>query len=118
MDEMLGRLDSFSITEDEATVIGIPDEILEKGRKVARYGLLGKVLSSKPFNKGSVMATLTKLWAAVGELSAQVIDRDIFLFSFENEQDRARVLSMEPWSFNKSMFCRWNHGLLISLWCY
>ncbi|GMN35437.1 hypothetical protein TIFTF001_048454 [Ficus carica] len=58
MEEMLGRLSSFSITEEEAMVIGISDE---------------------------------------------VIDRDMFLFSFEKEQDRAKVLAMEPWSFNKSL---------------
>lgn len=103
MEEMLGRLGSFSITEEEATVIGIPDDVIEKSRKEASFGLLGKVLSSKPFNKGSVMSTMIKLWAADGDLSAQVIDRDIFLFSFKKEQDRARVLAMEPWSFNKSL---------------
>ena len=103
MEEMLGRLSSFSITEEEATVIGIPDEVIEKGRNKARFGMLGKVLSSKPSNKGSVMSTMTKLWAAEGDLSAQVIDRDTFLFSFEKEQDRARVLAMEPWSFNKAL---------------
>ena len=31
-----------------------------------------------------------------------MIDRDTFLFSFEKEQDRAKVLAMERWSFNKS----------------
>ena len=103
MDEMLGRLSSFSITEEEASVIGIPDEVIEKSRKEASFGLMGKVLSSKPFNKGSVMSTMIKLWAADGDLSAQVIDRDTFLFSFKKEQDRARVLAMEPWSFNKSL---------------
>ncbi|GMN22624.1 hypothetical protein TIFTF001_051230, partial [Ficus carica] len=103
MDAMLGQLSSFSITEEEASVIGIPDDVIEKGRKEARFGLMGKVLSSKPFNKGSVMSTMTKLWAADGDLSVQVIDRDIFLFSFEKEQDRSRVLAMEPWSFNKSL---------------
>ncbi|GMN58292.1 hypothetical protein TIFTF001_027393 [Ficus carica] len=103
MDEMLGRLSSFSITEDEAAVIGIPDDVIEKSRKGASFGLMGRVLSSKPFNKGLVMSTMVKLWATDGDISAQVIDRDIFLFSFEKEQDRARVLAMEPWSFNKSL---------------
>ncbi|GMN29722.1 hypothetical protein TIFTF001_051734 [Ficus carica] len=72
MDEMLGQLSSFSITEEEASVIGIPDDVIEKGRKEARFGLMGKVLSSKPFNKGSVMSTMTKLWDADGDLSVQI----------------------------------------------
>ncbi|GMN44875.1 hypothetical protein TIFTF001_014061 [Ficus carica] len=126
MDEMLGRLSSFSITEEEASVIGIPDEVIEKGRKEASFGLMGEVLSSKPFNKGSVMSTMIKLWAADGDLSAQVIDRDIFLFSFKKEQDRARVLAMEPWSFNKSLMLlktvngdetlRWDSWNLTCFW--
>ncbi|GMN68652.1 hypothetical protein TIFTF001_037707 [Ficus carica] len=103
MEEMLGHLSSFSITEEEAMVIGIPDEVMEKGRKEARFGLLGKILSSKPYIKGSVMSTMDKLWVTEGDLSTQVIDRDTFLFSFEKEQDRAKVLAMEPWSFNESL---------------
>ncbi|GMN44333.1 hypothetical protein TIFTF001_013533 [Ficus carica] len=42
MEEMLGRLSSFSITEEEATVIGIPDDVVEKGRKEARLDCWGK----------------------------------------------------------------------------
>ncbi|GMN63225.1 hypothetical protein TIFTF001_032294 [Ficus carica] len=101
MDEMLGRLSSFSITEEEASVIGIPDD-------------------------GSVMSTMIKLWSAEGDLFAQVIDRDIFLFSFKKEQDRARVLAMESWSFNKSLILlkvvngdetlRWDSWSLMCFW--
>ena len=69
MDEMLGRMSSFSITEEEATVIGIPDDVVEKGRREARFGLMGKILTSKPFNKGSVISTMTKLWAVEGDFS-------------------------------------------------
>ena len=126
MDEMLGRLSSFSITEDEVAVIGIPNDVIEKSCKGASFGLMGRVLSSKPFNKGSVMSTMVKLWAADGDISTQVIDRDIFLFSFEKEQDRARVLAMEPWSFNKSLILlkavngdetpRWDSWYLMCFW--
>ncbi|GMN64048.1 hypothetical protein TIFTF001_033116 [Ficus carica] len=66
MEEMLGRLSTFSITEEEAKVIGIYDE-------------------------GTFMSTMDKLWGAEGDLSIQEIDRDIFLFSFEKEQGRAKV---------------------------
>ena len=126
MEEMLGRLSSFSITDEEAMVIGISDEIMEKGRKEARFGLMGKILSSKPYSKGSVMSTMDKLWVTNGDLSAQVIDRDTFLFSFEKEQDRAKVLAMEPWSFNKSLLIlkavngdetlRWDSWSLTCFW--
>ncbi|GMN37350.1 hypothetical protein TIFTF001_006730 [Ficus carica] len=54
MEEMLGHLSSFSIMEEEAKVIGISDEVMEKDRR-------------------------------------------------EKEQDRMKVLVMEPWTFNKSL---------------
>ena len=34
MDEMLGRMSAFSITEEEATVIGIPDDIINKVKEL------------------------------------------------------------------------------------
>ncbi|GMN40449.1 hypothetical protein TIFTF001_009667 [Ficus carica] len=83
MEEMLGCLNSFSITEEEAMVIGISNEVMEKGREEARFGLLGKILSSKPYNMGSVMSTMDKL---------------------------AKVLAMEPWSFNKSLILKAVNG--------
>ena len=64
------HLSSFSIIEEEAMVIGIPDEVLEKGRKEARFWLLGNILSSKPYNKGSIMSTMDKLWVTNSDLSA------------------------------------------------
>lgn len=65
------------------------------------------------------MSTMDLLWDAKGRLSIREIERDIFLFSFGKEADRARVLDWEPWIFNKALLVlrkvegnevpRWTH---------
>lgn len=38
MEEMLGRLESFSIAEEENEVIGISDKVLAAGRRSSQFG--------------------------------------------------------------------------------
>ena len=47
MDDIAGRWKSLSITEEEEVVFGVSDEVMKKGKRVVKWGLLGKLLVNK-----------------------------------------------------------------------
>lgn len=53
MEEIPERWRNLSIEAEEEEVAGIDDSAIEEGWKTMRCGLLGKLLSLKPYNKRS-----------------------------------------------------------------
>ena len=103
MEEVLGKWNSLSITEDEDGILGVSDEIVEKGREVQQFSLLAKLLTRRPFNREAFKRTMTQLWRVEGRLSIRVIESDVFLFSFEKSREGRRILEMEPWHFDNAL---------------
>ncbi|GMN64263.1 hypothetical protein TIFTF001_033332 [Ficus carica] len=58
MDDIAGRWKSFSMTEEEV-VFGVSDEVMKKGKRVVKWGLLGKLLVSKLLNKKIFQSTIS-----------------------------------------------------------
>lgn len=69
-----------------------------------KWGLLGKLLSQKPFNrKAFIRCTILEILRVKNGLTINEVDRDIFLFSFGDPKERDMVLDNEPWIFDKSL---------------
>lgn len=69
-----------------------------------KWGLLGKLLSQKPFNrKALIRCTILEILRVKNGLTINEVDRDIFLFSFGDPKERDMVLGNEPWIFDKSL---------------
>ncbi|KAJ1415756.1 hypothetical protein SESBI_17815 [Sesbania bispinosa] len=65
--------------------------------QLAKRSLVGKVLSSKSLNKGSVRNILAKAWGEPANLKVTDMGTNLFLFSFESMKDMKGVLSKGPW---------------------
>ena len=91
---------SLSLTEDEADVTYIEDSSLNVVRKETMNCLIGKVLKAKPVNKEAFRSRMKQLWRLSKGLS--IVD-NIFIFKFNHELERRRVLMNGPWSFDKSL---------------
>ncbi|EXB66629.1 hypothetical protein L484_024925 [Morus notabilis] len=102
MEDIANRWKSFSIEEEEEDVVGVDESVLEEGRKAMKCGLLGKLLSSKPYNKRFFQSTMIDIWRMPGVESREVA-KDVFFFSFASVRDRDRVLDMEPWSSDRAL---------------
>ena len=48
----------MAITSDEENVLCIEDSIEEEGRANAKVGLVGRLLSDKPFNKRALKSVM------------------------------------------------------------
>lgn len=98
----MGKWKSLSITAEEEIVYGVCDEIMAKGEEGVKWGLLGKLLSQKPFNRKAFRCTIPDILRVKNGLTINEVDRDIFLFSFGDPKEIDKVLN-EPWIFDKSM---------------
>lgn len=62
-----------------------------------------RLLSKGPFNRKAFRDMTEFLWDVSGGFEIYEIEQGIFLFTFEIETERERILSMEPWTFDKSL---------------
>lgn len=76
----------------EKDVYGVSDEVLVKSREQLRYGLLGRLLTNKSYNKAAFKSTMTSVW----RIEISEVARDIYLFFFADVKELDRVLEGEP----------------------
>ncbi|GMN47641.1 hypothetical protein TIFTF001_016823 [Ficus carica] len=98
---IVGRWKSLSITEEEGEIVGIDDEMLEEGDKEAQSGILGKILTERPYRKTSFRVAIARMWKVEGGFTIREMANDVFLFLFGDEKERRRIFDMEPWVFDK-----------------
>lgn len=90
----------FALTEDEQREL-----IVERGSahslQTTNFLLVGKLLTNKPFNGEALMRTMTALWRPKVKVQVGRLEENFFMFSFQTKEERLRILSGGPWSFNR-----------------
>lgn len=66
--------------------------------------LLVKLLTSKPFNREALKATMSKLWRPSKSLRFHEMGSSVLMFDFEEKLDKERVIRGSPWLFDKKLF--------------
>ncbi|KAG5537914.1 hypothetical protein RHGRI_025115 [Rhododendron griersonianum] len=83
------------------------DGDLEEGsgetREAGNICLAGKVLGSKPFNASVVHNILTHAWKTRASFTVVPWNNNVFLFRFEDIEDRNSVLQEGPWSIMNNL---------------
>ena len=59
--------------------------------------LIGKILSKKFFPKALVKEILVKAWNLINDFEVAVVDKNVFVFSFNHEADVRRAWDRRPW---------------------
>ncbi|KAL6269337.1 hypothetical protein ACE6H2_026248 [Prunus campanulata] len=99
MEEFINKFtESFSFTEEEKCTFVVSDAIAERSR-CSKSFIVGKVLSSKPVNKGAFINVIKGLWRPKALVEIVSIRDDRFLFVFSNAGDVRRILEGGPWTF-------------------
>lgn len=92
-----------SVLEEEEEV---PIEIsLENDNLKQRssFCLIGKLWTAKTFNAFGLLETMRKIWKPGKGMTAKEIEPNLFSFQFNHWRDMEKVLSMEPWHFDKHL---------------
>ncbi|KAL5777297.1 hypothetical protein ACOSP7_010223 [Xanthoceras sorbifolium] len=102
--EEVARLcESLSLTEEAKKVTKIEGVLKEVGDRKLTLCLVGKIWTNKQVNREAFRATILKIWRTKQEVQVEVLQENIFVFHFRNYEDRQRVLSGGPWSFDRGL---------------
>ena len=93
----------FLLTEEEQLELAIAKEWVDYISKKSRYCLLGKIVMRKNVNMEAMKMVFVKLWKIKAGISIREVGERLFIFQFEDEVEKDRVLQKQPWSFNKSL---------------
>ncbi|XP_074289571.1 uncharacterized protein LOC141614725 [Silene latifolia] len=69
--------------------------------------LVGKIWATKTINSKAAIDTMLRLWNPTGKVMGNVLDvkERTFLFRFEDDRDKTRVIEGQPWHFDKFVWC-------------
>ncbi|GAV69316.1 DUF4283 domain-containing protein [Cephalotus follicularis] len=75
--------------------------MVEKIDPKGLFYLIGSLWTSKTFNKEILKNTMRSLWRTKFGRRIRDVGNNIFLFMFNNEKDRAKVLKLGPCWFDR-----------------
>lgn len=88
---------------EELTEILVPEN--KDNMKLAKRPLVGQLHSTKAQNKAATKGIKCKTWSAYKNLQISDLGKNMFLFTFENENDCSEVLNRSPWFFLNHLMC-------------
>lgn len=97
-EDLSERWKFLKLTEEEENIV---IEINRNEEEEGRSWLVGKLHTEKPFSKNALKATMKLIWKLSRDVDIMDLENDLFLFKFENEIDKGRVLDGAPWTFDK-----------------
>ncbi|TXG71930.1 hypothetical protein EZV62_000509 [Acer yangbiense] len=65
--------------------------------------LVGKVISYKKVNIEAFKGLIEQIWSPFGQVEVESVGDNLFIFYFNNGEDRNRVLQRGPWHFGNSL---------------
>ncbi len=98
-------LKKLSLTESENEDIKIQEESFKNSQGKTKFCLLAKLLTQRPFNKGTLKSTMINLWKPMTTrgVKARDIGDNLFLFEFHDQYDKETVLIASPWCFDRQL---------------
>ncbi|XVF48509.1 hypothetical protein PTKIN_Ptkin03bG0196300 [Pterospermum kingtungense] len=73
------------LTEDEEENIETADDTNESRLGKGKTWLIGKLLTTRPFNKDAMMATMKIIWKLSQEVEIVALEENLFLFKFQRD---------------------------------
>ena len=98
MEGLEGMWSRFSLSEEE-----------EGGAEVSKqtekeiHRLVGRFFTKRVLNVEAVGRTFKPLWKLIGEVKIRDLGDNILVFDFEDGLGLERVLTLEPWTYDKHM---------------
>ncbi|TXG48274.1 hypothetical protein EZV62_027568 [Acer yangbiense] len=102
-DEVAKLCESLSLKEKEGPLRQLQTSLKDDGRKRLAFRLVGKILSNKLVNREAFMTLIPKIWKIKQGMEIEVVDRNVFSFTFKCVEDRRMVLQGGPWRFDKAL---------------
>jgi len=96
MEDLTKHWSSLSLLELEG-----PGLSLRSDQAITEHGIVARFLTKHPLNIEAIANTFTPLWRSKSGFKIKNIGNHLILFSFDSKSEVERILSAEPWIFDK-----------------
>jgi hypothetical protein len=97
------KVGNFPLTKGEKKGILIDVEDVAELRTKGSKCLVGRLGVPKRINKEAFKTLLTRIWRTVKDVFFKEIHDNLWLFEFEEEEGRRKVLEGRPWSYDRTI---------------
>ncbi|KAK3223807.1 hypothetical protein Dsin_010832 [Dipteronia sinensis] len=95
--------ENLSLAGEDGAVIEMTEEASVEGIKNVDKCLVGRVLSGKKVNREAFKGLIEQIWSSIGQVEVELVGDNLFMFYFNNGEERNRVLQRGPWHFGNSL---------------
>lgn len=93
----------ISLMGGEQKGIVVTEGEIAEVREVGIRCLVGKLWAEKPVNREAFKSVMSRVWQMAGTVVFKELQDNLWLFEFEEEEDKRRVMAGRPWSFDQQM---------------
>jgi hypothetical protein len=97
------KVGNFPLTAGESQSIQLEVEEVKDLRAKGKKCLVGRLGVLKRFNKEAFKNLLIRIWRLAGDLFCKEILDNVWVFEFEEDNDRRRVLEGRPWTYDRTI---------------
>lgn len=74
-----------------------------KGVKIRGNCLVGKIILTRGVNLKGLRSAIRQVWRSIKEVKIESMRSNVFLFKFDTEEDKRRVLMGGPYHFDRAL---------------
>nr|POE51941.1 uncharacterized protein CFP56_75213 [Quercus suber] len=111
--DFIDRMQQIRLTEEEGEVLEIRSTNRDKTLEECSLSLVGRFLSTRPYNMRAAKATIRAAWKLGSDVRIIEMGEGILQFKFTLESQLLWVLNNGPWSFDNNLLVlrRWERGM-------
>ncbi|XVF50675.1 hypothetical protein PTKIN_Ptkin04bG0121000 [Pterospermum kingtungense] len=102
LEDLMNRISLGEDDSDEDEIV-IEEKWVDEDNTIGESCLIGKLMLKKPYNLDAMKTALMKAWLISTELNIREIGHRLFIFNFQSEMKKGKVILRQPWFFNKAL---------------
>lgn len=102
-EELIRKRKAISIRGEQTNKISLTGRKSVKGEQIAACCLVGKILHQRGVNLEGLRSAMLQIWRTNREVKIESLGNNIFMFKFDLEADKKRVMGGGPWHFDQAL---------------
>lgn len=102
-EELICKCKAISIQEGSESKLSYRSGMKEKRGHIVANLLVGKILLARSIHTEEIRTTLVQAWRTNKEVKIENLESSVFLFKFDSEVDKIKVMAGGPWHFDRAL---------------
>ena len=91
-EELIRKCQAITLKEEEKDTVVVMGKMKAKGVNITVNCLVGKILLTRGVNLEGLRSAIRQVWRSIKEVKIESMGSNMFLFKFDTEEDKKRVL--------------------------